>query len=104
MKTTIFAFCFLCLFCATAAFGQSAPVLTGTPQPLQMQEHIQHASQHAMAQESSLLDSSDYTYAQGEQPLSDFVTLKREIPLGDVARALRKKRADAPKAVEVWEN
>jgi hypothetical protein len=97
MKITTFAFCFLGFLCATAAFGQTAPVLTNNPQPVQMQEHVQHASEHAMAQETSLLSTSTYTYAQGERPLSDFEgTLKPEVPLGDIARAYRKERAAAP--------
>ena len=68
MKTTIVALCFLC---ASAAFAQNAPVLPNTPQPLQMSDHPQHASEHAMAQESSLLSCSAYSYAQGEVPLAE---------------------------------
>jgi hypothetical protein len=87
MKTTIFAFC---LLCATAAFGQSANVLSGYPQPLVLADHPLHASEHAMAQESSLLGSSAYSYAQGERPLWEFGTDKpREVSLGEVARAYR---------------
>jgi hypothetical protein len=100
MKTTICALCFLG-FCATAAFAQNAPVLANIPQPLQMAEHAQHASEHSMAQESSLLGTSSYTYAQGEQPLAQFGTLPRETPLGDVARAYRREHAAAARATIV---
>jgi hypothetical protein len=98
MKTTIFALSFLCFLCATTAFGQSAPVLPNYPQPIQMSDHPQHATEHAMATESSLLGTSAYGYAQGEQPLAQFGTLKQETPLGDIARAYRKDRAAAAAA------
>ena len=105
MKTTIFALSFLCLLCATTAFGQSAPVLPNYPQPIQMSDHPQHATEHAMAQESSLLGTSAYGYAQGERPLSDFEqSLKPETPLGDIARAYRKDRTTAAKPAKVTEN
>ena len=87
MKTAAFALFFL--FAAAAAFGQTANVLSNTPQQISVPEHPQHASQHAMAEESSLLGTSAYSYARGEQPLTDFVTAKVEVPLGDVARAYR---------------
>jgi hypothetical protein len=100
MKTTVFAICFLCA--TAAAFGQTASVQSNNPQPIYMpDDRPQHASQHVMALESSLLSTSEYSYAQGEQPMSDFVTLKRETPLGDIARAYRKEHVMAPKAVVV---
>ncbi|MGA8215433.1 MAG: hypothetical protein WB799_17680 [Candidatus Sulfotelmatobacter sp.] len=102
MKTTIFVLCF---FCATAACAQSATVLSSTAQPIQMYDHPQHASQHAMATESSLLSTSSYSYAQGEVPLSEFGgTLKPETPLGDIARALKKERTTPAKPTKVVEN
>jgi hypothetical protein len=94
MKTTIFALCVLCLLCATSAFGQNAPILSNTPQVTQMYEHPQHAEVHAMAQESTLLGPNPYTYARGEQPLSEYGSSPAyETPLGDVARAYRKEHA-----------
>ncbi len=101
MKTTFFAFCFLC---ATAAFGQTAGVLSNNPQPTEVPDHPQHASEHAMAQESNLLGSSAYSYAQGERPLWDFGSAKQEVPLGDIARAYRKGHVIDKKAVKVLEN
>ena len=103
MKTIL---CTLCLLCATAVFAQqSAPVLPNIPQPMVMMEHPQHAYQHAMGQETSLLDTSVYAYAQGEVPLSELGSLEHETPLGDVARAFRKERAAATptKPVKVLE-
>jgi hypothetical protein len=100
MKTTIFAFCFLC---ATAAFGQSAGLLNGNPQPLVMPGNVQHATEHPMALEVSLLSTSAYSYAKGEVPLAELGSLEYQIPLGDVARAYRKEHASAAKAVKVLE-
>jgi hypothetical protein len=93
MKTTIFALCVLCLL-ATSAFAQNAPVLSNTPQVTQMFEHPQHAEVHSMAQETTLLGPNPYTYARGEQPLSEYGSSPMyETPLGDVARAYRKQHA-----------
>lgn len=100
MKTTIFTLCFLCA--TAAAFGQTASVLSNNPQPISMpDDHPQHAAQHDMAQESNLLGGSAYSYAQGERPMSEFVTLTHETPLGDIARAYRNEHITAPKAVKV---
>ena len=101
MRTSIFAFCFLC---ATAAFGQTVGSLSSAAQPTVIPDHPQHASEHAMGQESSLLGSGAYSYAQGERPLWEFATVKNETPLGDTARALKKERAENKKAVKVWDN
>jgi hypothetical protein len=101
MRTTLVALCFLC---ATAAFGQSVAVLSSTAQPLQMQDHPQHASEHAMARESSLFNTnSSYSYAQGEVPLADLASPSYHTPLGDVARANRKEHSTAAKATKVLE-
>jgi hypothetical protein len=102
MKTTIFALCFLCA--TAAAFGQTASVQSNNAQPISMPDDVPlRAVQHDMAMESNLLGASAYSYAQGERPMSEFVTLKRETPLGDIARAYRKEHAMAPKAVVVFD-
>jgi hypothetical protein len=99
VKTTIIVFCFLC---ATAAFAQNGPILSNTPAPVVMADHPLRAAEHSMAQETSLLSGlSPYTYAQGEVPLAELGSLPYETPLGDVARAYRKERADAAKATKV---
>jgi hypothetical protein len=104
MKITIVAISFLCFLCATSAFAQSAPVLSNIPAPIQMQDHPQHASEHAMALESSLFGSnSPYTYAQGEVALADLASPMYHTPLGDIARANRQEHATAPRAVKVLE-
>ena len=101
MKITIFAFCFLC---AAAAFGQTTTVLYSNPQPVVIPSHPEHAATHPMGQESTLLQTSAYSYGQGEQPLWEFASDKREVPLGDVARAYRKGHVLDKKAVIVSNN
>jgi hypothetical protein len=105
MKMTIFALCALCFLCATSAFGQNAPILQNTPQPTQMFEHPEHASVHPMAPEANLFGPNPYTYARGEQPISEYTSaLPQETPLGDVARAYRKEHAlTATKPVKALE-
>jgi hypothetical protein len=55
-----------------------------------------------MRQDDNLRGDSLYSYAKGEQPLSDFGSGKVEISLGDVARAYRKEHAQERKAVKVF--
>jgi hypothetical protein len=101
MKTLIVTFCWLC---ATAALGQTASVLSNNPQPTVIPDHPQHASEHAMAKETTLFGPSPYTYAQGDRPLWEFGSEKQEIPLGDVARAYRKGHVVERKAVKTVGN
>lgn len=102
MKTTVFA-AFL-LLGAASAWGQTAPVTSNQVAPLVMMEHPQRATQHELAAEQSLLGSTPYTYAQGEQPLWQFASEKRVTPLGDIARSIRKDHEMAKKAEVIWEN
>jgi hypothetical protein len=101
MKTMLFACCF---FCATAACAQTASVLNNTPSPMFMAEHPLHAGEHSMRPADNLLGDSAYGYAQGEQPLADFATAKRETPLGDLAREQRRIHSRDRKAVKVASN
>jgi hypothetical protein len=104
MKTTIVAMFFLCVFCAATAGAQTGvAVLTNNAAPLQMTDHPQHASQHDMGRESTLLSTSQYGYVQGEVPLSELASPIYQTPLGDLARAIKKDRAATPKAVIVFE-
>ncbi len=98
MKTTLLALCFLC---ATAAFGQSAGGSVGSASmssSIQMTSHPQHASQMPMAQEQNLFDHSGYFFVEGERPLWEVQPLSPKVPLGDIARALRKEHETAKKA------
>ena len=102
MKITFFL---LFLLCTAAAFGQSASVISNNPQMVVVPDHPQHAEQHAMATEHSLVGggAGTYTYAQGERPLWEFGPVSEPTPLGDVARAYRKEKAAAKKAGIVLE-
>jgi hypothetical protein len=98
MKTTLFALCFLC---ATVALGQSAGGSVGSASmssSLQMTSHPQHAAQAPMALEESLFDHSGYFIVEGERPLWEVQPLSPKVPLGDIARALRKEHEAAKKA------
>jgi len=97
MKTAVFVLCF---FCTTLALGQSGGSLGGAvlASSIQMESHPEHASQRAMAEEHSILEHSNFYYAQGERPLWEFPTLAHHVPLGDIARMLRREHATAKKA------
>jgi hypothetical protein len=103
MKTLFFV---VCTLAATAAFGQSASVISSQASPIQITDHPQHASQHAMAGEQSILETNCNLSAHGERPLWEFATSRVERPLGDIARELRKQRdfIATKKAVSVTEN
>ncbi len=100
LKVAILAGSFIAV---PAAFSQTATVLSNNPQPTVIPDHPQRAVEHSMAQETSLLSTSSYSYAKGEQPLADLGSIPYETPLGDVARAYRKQHADVPKAVKTVE-
>jgi hypothetical protein len=104
MKTLVFV---LCILAATAAFGQSGAIgsaLTATPSVLEFSSHEAVAAQHPMAHEQNLLESSNYTWAQGERPLWEVAPVSHPTPLGDSARVLRKEHAAAKKAEITWNN
>jgi hypothetical protein len=102
MKTTLIV---LFIFCAAAAFGQTAGVLPNQPQIIELPDHPQHAAPHAMATEQSIVGgaSDTYTVATGERPLWEFGPVKEEPSLGDVARAYRKEKMTAKKAEIIFE-
>src|SRR5271165_1688543 len=97
MKTGLFVLCFLC---ATTALAQSAggAALSADVQVLQMPNHSQHATQTPLAMEQSLLEHSSVFFVEGERPLWEVQPLARQVPLGDIARALRKEHEGAKKA------
>jgi len=89
MKTLLFV---VCILAATAGFGQSASVISSQVSPVYVPDHPQHASQHEMAGEQSILETSCNPSAHGERPLWEFAASRVEKPLGDIARELRKQR------------
>jgi hypothetical protein len=101
MKITLLI---LLVFCAAAAFGQTASVLPSQAQMVVVPDHPQHAEQHELAAERPLVGGSAnaYTYAQGERPLWEFgPSFPPATPLGDVARAYRKEKITLKKAERV---
>jgi hypothetical protein len=102
MKTTLLI---ITILCSVAALGQSASSISNNPQPLRISGHPEYASQGTMATEHSLVGggASTYTYAQGERPLWEFGEIKPQIPLGDVARSVRKEKLTAKKAEIIFE-
>lgn len=102
VATIAIVFC-LCIFSIPSAHAQTAPVLSNNPAPIRMQDHPVTASEHAMAQETTLLSTTPYGYAKGEVPLADLASPMYYTPLGDIARAYRMEHEFAPKAVVVFE-
>jgi hypothetical protein len=100
MKTTIFALCFLC---ATAAFGQTS-YLNSDAHMTEFSSHVEHAAQPGMAQSQNVMEQSSSFHGQGQRPLWEVQPAAHTIPLGDIARALRKEHAAAKKSTVVWEN
>jgi hypothetical protein len=102
MKTTLLVFT---IFCSAVAFGQSTAAVSSDARPMEIMGHPQYASQGTMGTVHSLVGGgpSTYTYAQGEQPLWEFGEVKPEIPLGDVARTVRKEKLTAKKAEIIFE-
>jgi hypothetical protein len=102
MKTTLFV---LLILCTASAVGQAGVgVTSGQSSMLEMSGHPEHASQHDLASEQSLLGTaSPYSFAQGERPLWEFGPVSQPTPLGDIARAYRKEKQAARKAEVVFE-
>ena len=96
MKTT---FLVLMILLSAAAFGQTGGSIPSQPQFISIPDHPQHATQQSMATESLLVGGgpNTYTYAQGERPLWEFGPISEPVPLGDVARAVRKERENSKK-------
>jgi hypothetical protein len=102
---TLFVISFL--LATTAAFGQSAAGVTtldNEAHPLMVQMHPQTASAQPLGVSRNLLGTSGYSSARGERPLWEVVSEKTEVPLGDIARNLRKERYAAKKATWIREN
>ena len=80
------------LFATSLAWGQS--VAPATQNAIQMNGNPQHASQHSLGTEQSLLPSNSVTSAAGVLPLSDFsATPEPYVSLGQVAKEYREGHA-----------
>ena len=106
MKTLLLASA-LVLLGAASAMGQATAgtyVLNNEPTKIHPLSHPEHASPRPMAEARSLLENSNYSYAVGKRPLWEFVSKQQAMPLGDVARLLRKEHETAKKSSVVFEN
>jgi hypothetical protein len=101
MKKILFV---LLLLSTSAAFGQyGANHIDSQPQIVHIPDHPEHASYAPMAGEHSILGGGNFAFGQGERPASDFPQMAA-VPLGDVARELKRQHARVKKAHVLWEN
>lgn len=103
MKTLVVVIC-LVTASAFAQSGSGAVVLNSEPQPITVSSHPRSASTQSLASTQNLLGSAGYASARGERPLWEVVTPRVEVPLGDIARNLKKEKAEVKKAAVVHEN
>jgi len=101
MKTGLLVLCFLC---ATTAFAQSSLGGATLSSQVQFATHEERAYQVPMAAAQNLLANSSYFFVTGERPLWEVQPLSHAVPLGDVARSLKKEHETAKKADIVWNN
>ena len=100
MKTTLLV---LYLLLTSAAFGQNAGSISGQPQPYHPTGNPAHASVQPLAQEQYVLSGTHYSSAQGEKATWELPQAP-VVPLGDIARMLKKDHAKLKKARVVYEN
>jgi hypothetical protein len=103
MKKILFVFC---LLSTVAAFGQlsiGAGSLNNQAQSYQFQTHPSHADYGSMSEERSVLPSTTFWSAQGERRPSDFAQ-PEALPLGTIARELKRQRGELKKSRVVWIN
>jgi hypothetical protein len=101
MKTILLALCFLG---STAAFGQVGAVLYNEPSVFDVPSHPHHASRQSMRTSENLRDESDVVSARGERPLWEVAPKIKVVPLGDIARELKKEHEAVKKSDVIWEN
>ena len=101
MKITLLALFFLV---TASAFGQAIGAISSEAHMTQIPDHPQHAEQHSLACEHSLVGGGSVSYAQGERPLWEFGPVSQPpTPLGDVARGFRKEKLSVKKAAIILE-
>ena len=99
------AVCLMLLLFAAGAAAQVGGALSYEPNIVSIPSHPGHASRQPLGNEQSLLYNSSNTSAKGERPLWETPQqVTYVMPLGDVARLLRKEHESVKKAVMVKEN
>jgi len=95
-----------CIFCAAFAYGQAAGtnVISSQPQVHWAASHTEHAYGKPLASQQSLLSNGGYSSARGERPLWEVAPPRRETPLGDTARDLKKEHSTARRSKVLVEN
>ncbi|MBV8477558.1 MAG: hypothetical protein JO266_12765 [Acidobacteria bacterium] len=91
----------VCLWAAAAAAQSYGSVLNSDPVIFEIPSHAGHASFQPLASPQNILAGSEPSYARGVRPLWEFPA-SAPVPLGDVARLLRKQHELARKADKVF--
>ena len=105
MKTLLLAFCLLATTSLLAQSTAGVAALSSEPVVVQFTNHYGHAIQQNMAEHQNIMEESAPVSAQGVRPLWEVAPKPvTAVPLGDVARMLKKEKLDAKKATIVWEN
>ena len=97
----------VCAFCGTGAMAQIGGSVMSAPttSPLVIQGHVQRASQTALASSQNLIGHFSSSVSKGERPLWEVMPAPApEVPLGDMARIIRKDHETAKKASVSWTN
>jgi hypothetical protein len=103
MKTLVVMLGFLAGSAAMAQIGGG--VLSSEPTVIGFNSHNAHASQQGMGELQAVMERGAPLIAQGERPVWEVAPPKpTAVPLGDIARMLKKERLAAKKAATVWEN
>jgi hypothetical protein len=103
----LFFLSLVCGFCATGAMAQIGGAVTSAPttSPFVISGHLQRASQTPLASNQNLIGHFSTVSAKGERPLWEVMPASTpEVPLGDLARIVRKEHATAKKAAVYWTN
>jgi hypothetical protein len=103
MKKTLFVFCLLSTAAAFGQYGLGAGVMNNQAQSYQFQTSPRHASYAPMSEEKSVLPSTTFFSAQGDRRPSDFAQ-PEAMPLGTIARELKRQHAELKKSRVVWIN
>ena len=97
----------VCAFCGTGAMAQIGGSIVSAPttSPFVIQGHMQRASQTALATSQNLIGHFSTSASKGERPLWEVMPAPApEVPLGDMARIIRKDHETAKKASVSWTN
>ncbi len=91
------------LVLSAGAFGQLYEHYQSTIPGPAMESTVQMPDHSQPIIQRSLFANSSVTFAHGERPAYEILSLLQPRPLGDVARDYRKEHEKARKATIVWE-